>query len=435
MKKVKIFLCLFIGLLFATVIFYSCGGTQDKNRIRVMHWGDIIEMKNVEKIIKDIKLTKGITVTQERAPSGSPYMEKVMTEAAAGNLPDILFVEEGNFKYLQDSGLLVDLTPYIESDRDKDFNIKDYYPEIVDRFTVDNKLYVIPRDIAPICVIYYNKKLFDEAGVAYPKDDWTWKDLLDKAQKLTKRDAKGNVTQYGFLDEWTIWEAWVYSNGGAIVDDIKHPTKITLDSPEAIAGVQFRADLANKYKVTPPPVVINSTTMGWYGTASKFMEGKIAMFYTGYWKAGYFRDVKGFDWDVVMFPKGPTGKRGFPSGGSGYAITSQCKNKELAWQVLKRFAGKQGQIDLSSEGGLQPAIIKLAESKQFMDDQKPKNKKIMLEAVKYIHFTPLIKEWEEIGIKYINPALDRVWNDEDTAEKALKKITKEINDEYFSGKK
>jgi ABC-type glycerol-3-phosphate transport system substrate-binding protein len=165
------------------------------------------------------------------------------------------------------------------------------------------------------------------------------------------------------------------------------------------------------------------------------MEGKIAMFYTGYLKAGYFRDVKNFDWDVVMFPKGPKGKRGFPSGGSGYAITSQCKNKELAWQVLKRFAGEKGQIDLSSQGGLQPAIIKLAESKQFLDDQKPVNKKIMLDAVKYIKFTPLIKEWEEIGIKYINPELDRVWNDEDTAEKAMKKITKEINDEYFSGKK
>ncbi len=435
MKKIRIFLYLFFAFILLALIFGACGGGQKTDKIRVMHWGDIIEMKNVEKIIKDIKLTKGITVTQERAPSGSPYMEKVMTEAAGGNLPDILFVEEGNFKYLQDSGLLVDLTPYIENDKDKDFNIKDYYPEIVDRFTVDKKLYVIPRDIAPICVVYYNKKLFDEAGVAYPKDDWTWKDLLEKAQKLTKRDAKGNVTQYGFLDEWTIWEAWVYSNGGAIVDDIKHPTKIVLDSPEAIAGIQFRADLANKYKVTPPPVVINSTTMGWYGTASKFTEGKIAMFYTGYWKAGYFRDIKDFDWDVVMFPKGPKGKRGFPSGGSGYAITSQCKNKELAWQVLKRFAGEKGQIDLSSEGGLQPAIIKLAESKQFMDDQKPKNKKIMLDAVKYIHFTPLIKEWEEIGIKYISPALDRVWNDEDTAEKALKKITKEINDEYFSGKK
>ncbi len=68
-----------------------------------MHWGDVIEMKNVEKIIKDLKKTKSITVTQERAPSGSPYMEKVMTEAAAGALPDVLFVEVRNFKDLAES--------------------------------------------------------------------------------------------------------------------------------------------------------------------------------------------------------------------------------------------------------------------------------------------------------------------------------------------
>jgi ABC-type glycerol-3-phosphate transport system substrate-binding protein len=421
----------FFAVFFTLLFVFSCGKSKNDNAIRVFHWGDIIEMQNVNKIIKDIEKTKKIKVVQERAPAGNSYMEKFLTQAAAGIAPDIVFVEVGNVKPMVDRDLLVDLTPYIANDKDKDFDIKDYYPEVVDRFTVDGKLYVIPRDIAPICVVYYNKKLFDEAGLLYPTDDWTYLDFLSLAQKLTKYDKSGKPVQFGFLDEWVIWDSWVYSFGGAIVDDVKHPTKCVLNSPEAIQAVQFRADLTNKYKVAPSQAQL-VMGQGWYGTASVFSSGKVAMFYTGYWKSGYFRSIKDFDWDIVMFPKGPKGFRKYSSGGSGYAITTQCKDKEKAWQVLKRFAGEKGQVDLSSQGGLQPAIIKLAESKQFLDDLPPKNKKIMLTAPKDIIFTPLMKEWEEINMQYLIPELDKVWSGQVTAEVALKKITKEVNKNYFS---
>ncbi|MCE5301188.1 MAG: sugar ABC transporter substrate-binding protein [Spirochaetia bacterium] len=426
-------LAMLVVISLAAAIFAGCEKKQEP--IRVLHWGDVIEMANVSRIIKDIKATTGIDVRQERAPAGNAYMEKLLTQASGGMAPDIVFVEVGNIKPMVDKGLLVDLTPYIENDKDTDFNLKDYYPQMIDRFTIDDKLFVIPRDIAPICAIYYNKNLFDRAGIRYPKDDWNWDDFLKTAQQLTLKNKNGDTVQWGFLDEWTIWDSWVYSNGGSIVDDVKKPAKFTLDTPEAIQAVQFRADLSYKYHVAPSPAVIAATAIGQQGTASIFMNGTVAMFYTGYWKAGYFRPIQNFDWDIVMFPKGPTGKRGFPSGGSGYAITTQCKDKDKAWKVLKRFAGKKGQIDLSSQGGLQPAIISLAESPQFMDEYKPKNKKIMLEAVKYIVFTPLSKDWEEINLRYISPALDRVWSGRETAAQAIKPMAAEVNKDFFTKKK
>ena len=416
------------------VMAAGCGKPKDTGAIRVMHWGDLIEMDNNKKIIADIKKKTGIDVVQSRATANN-YIEKVLTEAAAGMAPDVMFVEAGNFKAFAEKGLLVDLTELMKNDNDKDFNIKDYYPEIVDRFTIDGKIYVIPRDIAPICVIYYNKKLFDEAGVPYPKDDWTWDEFLKTAQKLTKRDASGRMEQFGFLDEWTIWDAWVYSNGGSIVDDVKKPTKCVLDSKEAIEGVRFRADLSGKYGVAPSPSLIATTSMGIQGTASVFMSGKAAMFYTGYWKAGYFRPITKFEWDIVMFPKSPKGIRKYPSGGSGYAITSQCKDKKKAWEVVKRFAGEQGQRFLSSQGGLQPAIMKLANSEQFLDDQPPKNKKIMLTAVKDIVFSPLTSDWEMMNTRYIAPQMDDIWNGKRDAAEVMKSITREINRDFFTKKK
>jgi multiple sugar transport system substrate-binding protein len=433
MKKILLLLAALLLIAPACSRNGKTGELSRKGAIRVMHWGDIIEMSNNKKIIDDIKAVKGIDVVQERAPVQN-YIEKVLTEAAAGMAPDVMFVEVGNFKAFVDKGLLVDLTPYIEKDKNKDFNIKDYYPEIVDRFTIGKSLYVIPRDIAPICCIYYNKQMFDEAGIPYPKDDWNWDDFLKTAQKLTKKDATGRFIQYGFLDEWTIWEAWVFSNGGAIVDDVKNPTKCLLDTKEAIEAVQFRADLSGKYGVAPSPSVIATESMGVQGTASLFMGGKVAMFYTGYWKSGYFRPISKFDWDIVMFPKGPKGKRAYPSGGSGYAITTQCKDKEKAWEVLKNFAGEKGQTFLASQGGLQPAIIKLANSKLFLDDERHKNKKIMLTAVKNIVFSPLMPEWEMMNVHYISPRLDNIWNGKESVEKVMKDITSQCNKDFFKTK-
>ncbi|HRU39171.1 MAG TPA: hypothetical protein P5511_04780, partial [Candidatus Goldiibacteriota bacterium] len=110
-------------------------------------------------------------------------------------------------------------------------------------------------------------------------------------------------------------------------------------------------------------------------------------------------------------------------------------DKKKAWEVVKRFAGEQGQRFLSSQGGLQPAIMKLANSEQFLDDQPPKNKKIMLTAVKDIVFSPLTSDWEMMNTRYIAPQMDDIWNGKRDAEEVMKSITREINRDFFTKKK
>lgn len=416
----------FIFLLLLVFIIAGCGKKSDKP-LKIIHWGGTQEMEAIDSIIADLKAEKNIDAVQDRAPSGNPYMEKVVTHMAAGMPPDVLLVEVNNFKEFALRGALEDLTHYIEAD--KTINIKDYYPEIIDRFTVNGRLYVLPRDIAPICVIYYNKKAFDEAGLAYPKDDWDVNDFLRTAQKLIKKDARGNITRFGFLDEWPIWEAWAYTFGGRLVDDVRDPKKCVMDSKETIEGIQFRADLIHKYHVMPMPSQV--VYSGSYDASGIFISGKTAMFYSGIWKTPFFREIKGFEWDVVMFPKGLKGSRAFPTGGSGYAIAKGSKKKQQAWETVKRLSGEKGQKDLAAIGLLQPAIMKLAGSKTFLDGKDPQNKKIVLGAVKDVVFYPLYARWEEINISYTAPALDRVWAGAETAEAAMKKVVPEINEEFF----
>jgi ABC-type glycerol-3-phosphate transport system substrate-binding protein len=433
----KSFLTLLTIFLVSTLVFVlgGCkGGVVGGNTIRFMYWGDTSEIAIIKTMIAKFEKETGYTVKAERAPAGPSYMEKVLTEFAGGSAPDVLFVEVNNFKQFAQKGVLEDLTPYIA--KETTLKTTDFYDSIIDRFTLDGQLFVLPRDIAPISVVYYNKTMFDEAGLKYPKDNWTWNDMLAMAKKLVKKDANGMTTQYGYVDDWPIWEAFVYSNGGSMVDNIKDPKKCIMDKKAVYEAIQFRADLINKWGVTPSPSEM--TAMGGMGTADMFVSGRVAMFFSGLWKTPLFRQqIKNFDWDITNFPmsNSDTAVRAYPTGGSGYAVIKSSKNKEAAWKLVTYLAGVEGQKMIAGTGLSQPAMKKIAESPAFLDGQAPKNKKILLDAVNYVRYTPLMPEWEEINVSMIAPAFDRIWNGKDKAKDVLKKLAPEINESYFSEEK
>lgn len=418
-----------IVLALILVLTAGCGNSAAKKKydLRFMYWGDITEIEIINEMVAKFEKDTGLSVSAERVPAGPPYMEKVITQFAAGSAPDVMFVEAGNFKQFADKGVLLDLTPFLENETT--LKKSDFYPKIIDRFTDGSSLYVLPRDIAPICTIYYNKKAFDEAGIKYPQDSWTWDDLVEIGKKLIKKDATGMVSRFGYVDDWPIWEAFVFSNGGKVVDNVKNPKKFLLDSKEAIAGIQYRADLMHKHGIMPSPAQM--TGMGGMGSADMFISERAAMFYSGIWKTPAFRNIKNFEWDVVMFPKGPKGFRGFPSGGSGYSIVKSTKNKEAAWKLLTYLSGKEGQVKLAKTGLVQPAMKTMAESKDFLDGQAPKHKDVVLRGVQYAEFSPLTPVWDEISTSVLSPGLDRIWNGKETAEKVLKEIVPEINRKFF----
>lgn len=397
--------------------------------IRFRYWGDVKETAIMKDLVARFEAAHpGVHVSAERAPAGDPYVQKVLVEFAGGTPPDVLFVETNIFVTLADKGVLMPLNGFIR--QDPSFHLSDYYKEIVGRFTVTGQTFTIPRDIAPVACIYYNKKIFDAAGVPYPSDDWTWsddparvnkpgfdpnKDFLSVCRRLVKTDpATGRVTQFA-VD--AAYDAFVYSAGGRFVDSVNEPTRVTLQDPRTLHGMQFRADLINKYHVMPSPTDYSS--MG-VGAADLFLTGRLAMFHSGIWNTPQFRDIRSFDWDIAMFPKGPTGIRAFGTGGSGYGVARGTKHPELAWELVKFLAGPDGQAALARTGLAQPAIKKLAESPVWLAGGKPAHKVITTEAVPYIVFQPRTPVWPEIMSK-MNPELDLVWNGKQTAAQAMAK--------------
>lgn len=422
----------FLAVLSLAVLSLSaCKGSKGIV-IRVASWGDVEEIRIQQESMKEFEASHpGVKIDFVRIPFND-YVTKISTQFASGMAPDVMCINAEQLPAFATKDLFLDLKPFVE--KDAEMNLKDFYPEAIDRYTVDGKLLGIPRDIAPVCVIYYNKDAFRAAGLKFPSDKWTQEEFLKDAEALVKYDAAGKkVMRWGFVDDWPIWQTWVLNHGGRLTDNIQHPTRCLLDSTAAVSGIQFRADLMHKYKVMPAPS--SMTAMGGMGTSDMFMNGTAAMFYSGIWKVPAFRKITSFDWDVAPFPRGPGGKAGFPVSAAGYGIVKSSRHPDLAYEVVRFLAGEKGQRAMARTGLAQPAMRSVAGGSDFLDGQKPLSKKFLLDSIKdgsFRPFDPNIDEWLD-GV--VGPELDRVWNGDKTAAAAMPGVVAAVNKKFYSAKK
>lgn len=419
------------ALLAATVM--GCKPKADPNSIRFRYWGDTEEVNIIESLIKDFETANpGVKIRPERKNSDSTYADVLLTEFGAGTAPDVVFVSTDNIDILAESGKLADLNPFLA--KDPDLKASDYYDAMTHRFSKDGKLLVLPRDVAPIACVYYNKDLFDAAKLAYPKDDWTWDDLREDALKLTSRDAEGNAKQLGFADDWNLVDAWMLAGGGSQLDSFDHPTKFTFAEGGALDGILFRFNLLQKDKVMPSSAD-NQALNG--GAQAMFLNGQLGMFHSGLWKTPGFRHITKFKWDVAPFPRKKGVQPLYWSGGSGYTMREGVVNPDLCWKLIKFMAGPEGQKRLASTGLAQPALKALANSPTFLDGQDPKNKKMLLYCAEHGQASPAWKPWQEFVRTVWGPQTDPMWikgYDGDPVA-VIKDVEKKANEKFFPAAK
>lgn len=256
------------------------------------------------------------------------YWSKLPVLATAGTLPDVFYIDftAGYYPYAVTQGALLNIKPFLDAAGLKE---SDYQPGALQTYSYNGGVYGIAHGLTGNG-LYYNKNLFDEAGVAYPGDDWTWNTLADQARKLTKMDPSGTTTTfgYGFASDlgWGrgSWWEWAWQFGGNLMDPAEQ--HLTFDEPNAIAGVQFAVDLMWKNHISPRPQEYN-------GAVNMFLQQKTAML--SYWEEPMqgLNAQSQFDWGIAMPPSGPAG-RGFALLGGGYGIAAQTKEPQAAWTFL-----------------------------------------------------------------------------------------------------
>ena len=264
--------------------------------------------------------------------SGS-YQEsiaKALTAVKSGDPPVTSILLSTDMFTLIDEDAIVPFDDLIKTADDKAW-LKSFYPAFMENSQTGGKTWGIPFQRSTV-VLFYNKDAFKEAGLDPDRPPQTWTQMREYAQKLTKRDASGNVSQWGVQIPSSGFPYWLFQ-GLAIENGVnlmnQAGTEVYYDKPEVVGALQYWLDLVNKYKVHPPGIV------EWGTTPKDFFERKVAMMWT---TTGNLTNVKNnakFDFGVAMLPA--SRQRGSPTGGGNFYIfkKSTPAQREAAFKFIK----------------------------------------------------------------------------------------------------
>jgi len=350
------------------------------------------------------------------------YFTKLQTLWATRDpavIPDVMFLSP--IQGFAASGVLENLDPFIEK---TGYDLSDYWPSLLEFGILDDHIYGLPRDIG-LEVLYYNKDIFDEAGVSYPDDSWTWDDLLAAAEQLTEVAPSGRVSRYALGMEGGKAQLWIGQNRGGILDDMRNPTRCTLTEPAAVAGVEFFADMMNNNYAMRPA---NLSQAG--GDAGVFQSGQVAMIIQNSSRVSAF-NAAGMNYDVAPVPIPAGGQRAAAAGGAAWTMSSFSDNKDAAWTFLSWLQSTNGGEALyTASGEILPALQSTARSDAFLGaGDLPENRMAFIiegENAK-VGRTGFFPEWRELNGSIIGPGLDRVWSGEASAAEVLPQICSQVD--------
>lgn len=292
----KRFSTMLMVMVLAAIMLVGCGipaslgetAKKDKVTLNFYYW-DEIQSESTQAIIKAFEAKYDyIKVVPTVIPWGQ-YWTKLQTSLPTSSGPDVFWMNDRAPEFIS-ADLLMDLQAMVDDGR---IDLSKFPEALSGLFTVEGKLYGVPKDYNTVGV-YYNKALFDAAGVEYPANDWTWDDLLAAAQKLTNADTK----QYGIAattSGQTCVNNFIMQNGGMIASD---EGDVTVNTPEVTEAIQFLHDMIFVHKVSPTAMELTDNPAD-----VSFLSGKLAMFFGGSWSVKDFYEVLGDNLGIAPMPQ------------------------------------------------------------------------------------------------------------------------------------
>lgn len=333
-------------------------GSDSKDvELSVSIW-DANQEPGIKEILADFTEETGIK-TKLSVVKWEEYWTMLEAGAQGGSLPDVFWMHSNESERYMSNDMLLDLTDKIaESDK---IDPENYPEDIWGLYTYDDKYFAVPKDVDTIA-LWYNKAMFDEAGLAYPTADWTWDDVTEAAKKLTKEDG----SQYGLAlrndNNQAGYYNLIYDNGGYIISDDK--TKSGWDDPKTIEAMEMLEGWI-KDGVMPPLEVMAEN-----GEDVLFQSGKVAMVPQGSWMVAAYRDNEytAENCDLVELPKSATtGRRVSLYNGLGWAAAANGEHTEEAWKLIEYLGSEEAQkkqaelgVTMSAYNGTSDAWAKSA---------------------------------------------------------------------------
>ena len=329
-------------LLFLLLLLSTPADAQRTVTLRLTDWADIDEMPLDKKVIAAFKdQYPNIEILYEPNP-GVQYEEKILTALAADEPPDVFLLDSKLIPTFANKKVLLDLNSFVH---DLQIDTTQWFSNVTNIARKGSALYAFPKGFTPL-MMYYNKRLFREAGLPFPGDAWTWDDYRSIAAKLTRdTDGDGSIDQYGtaFTNYFYFWIVWVWSSGGDVVDPSGTRATGYLNTPATESALQFLIDLQRSPKLAPSTGSwVQSEKTG--SNSQLFANGKIAMMMDGHWRLPrLLRQVEqgNLDIGVAPIPRHPGGKKVNVMYESGWCVPVNSRHPREAALLAAFMAGEE----------------------------------------------------------------------------------------------
>lgn len=375
--------------------------SSTRQPLRLQAFGDPAELSAYKELIAAFERGNP-DVRVEFIPVGNQrdHMAKLTTGFSGGDPPDLFLINFRRYGQFAEKNVLEPLGPRMAGrGRLKE---ADLYEQTTEAFRYNGTLMCVPQNVSSL-VVYYNRALFERAGLASPKEDWTWDDFLNAAKALTKdEDGDGRVDVYGLGFEPTLIRVapFVWQAGGEIVDDVQRPTRFMLDEPAAREALDFIRSWGGTHKVVPPLAENKSEDH-----ESRFARGGLGMILHSRRYTATLRAVpRGPDWDVAPLPGHK--RKATVLHADAYCLAKSSPLKDAAYRFIEFALSPEGATIIAKSGRTVPALKSVAESPAFLDPAAPpRSARVFLDSLGNMRRPPNIAAWNEIETR-VDPLVE-----------------------------
>jgi len=334
------------------------------------------------------------------------YFTALQTDLAAGTTADVFDIEYATYPTYQSAGAFAPL---------EGVDTSVYRGDVAAAYQTDGVSYALPSSFSTV-VLYFNKDLFDAAGVAYPTSDWTWADEKAAAEKLTDT-AAGVWGDYQPISYYEFYKAVVQAGGQFLSDD---GTSVAFDSPEGIAAAKF---LVGKSGTTMPTAEQGAGTPDF--DTSLWADGKLAMWRSGIWMFGAAADST-FAWDIVVEPGDAQDASAVFS--NAVAVSANSSKKEAAQKFAEFLTSSQVMVDTRLKAGWElPAISDTALLATYLDQGAPANRQAVFDSLDGIALPPVIGDNQAEMQDIVGAELNEAAAGRKSVEDAIASAASQIN--------
>jgi multiple sugar transport system substrate-binding protein len=411
-----------IIMLTGILLLSGCGNNESENEsadnssnsdtttVSLAFWN-----QNQEPVLREVlddfeEQNPDIEVELELTPN--PQYWTRLEAAVSGNvMADIVWMNGPNFIQYASNDIIEPIEPYLE---DSEINLEDYPESLRNLYTYEDELYGLPKDW-DTTALWYNEEIFDNAGVEYPQDDWTWDDMRTAAEQIT--DPENNIygvsaniqTQEGIYNQ-------IFQNNGFVINE--NATQSGYDDPNTIEAFELHVDLIEDG--LSPDLGLQSET----SARDLFASGNLGMAYLASWNIPVLVESDISDHiNLVEMPA--IEEKGAVIHGLIYALNSQSQNKEEAARVIKYLGSEEANVTWAESGIVIPGYEDVLDI--WLESFPELNLNAYVNSLDYSHPFPVsanTSRWND----YEEQAINDIYSGNTDIEERLNQLAEQMNE-------